>query len=177
LTRPTVDPITGPAVDAAAGGPAGRLIARACEVFALAGGAILALLALMAIVSIVGRNAFSSPIQGDFELMQLGCAVAVAFFLPFCQLRRGNIIVDFFTARASVRSQAVLDAFGALLLAVVMTVVAWRTGEGAIAMRASNETSMIISLPIWYAYALMTPAFALTALAGLHGVWSSLRSH
>lgn len=167
--------MTGPTVEAASG-PAGRLIVRACEVMALAGGLVLAVLALMAIVSIVGRNAFSSPIQGDFELMQLGCAVAISFFLPFCQLRRGNIIVDFFTTRASASVQAALDAFGALLLALVMTVVAWRTAEGAIAMRASNETSMIMSLPIWYAYALMAPAFALTALAGLYGAWSSLRS-
>jgi hypothetical protein len=42
---------------------------------------------------------------------------AIALFLPWCQLRRGNIIVDFFTAKASDRTNAMLDRFGALLLA------------------------------------------------------------
>lgn len=125
-----------------------------------------ALVALMSVVSIIGRR-IGSPIQGDFELAQLACAVAISFCLPYCQLQRGHIIVDFFTTRASDRARRVLDALGALLLALVMALMAWRTGVGAAAMKASNETSMITGLPVWYAYALMTPAFALTALVAL----------
>lgn len=151
------------------------MLAAACRLFALAGGAIFALLTLMSALSIVGR-ALGRPIQGDFELVQLGCAVAIAFCLPYCQWRRGHIIVDFFTTRASARTRNVLDALGALLLALVMLLVAWRTGVGAAAMKASNETSMIMGVPVWYAYALMTPAFALTALAGVHTAWQAWRT-
>ena len=146
------------------------MLASACKAFALAGGAIFALLTLMSAASIIGRHA-GRPIQGDFELVQLGCAVAIAFCLPYCQWRRGHIIVDFFTVRASARTRGVLDALGALLLALVMALVAWRTGAGALAIKASRETSMIMGVPIWYAYALMVPAFALTAAAGLEAAW------
>ena len=152
----------------------GRALELASKALALAGGAILAAITLMAVASIGGRIA-GRPIQGDFELVQLGCAVAIAFFLPYCQLERGNIIVDFFTVRCTARAQRSLDALGALLLAAVMSLVAWRTGAGTVAMKASLETSMIMSVPLWYAYALMTPAFALTALAGLHCAWRDWR--
>lgn len=151
-----------------------RTLGSACKALALAGGVIFAVLVLMSALSIIGRFA-GRPIQGDFELVQLGCAVAISFCLPYCQWRRGHIIVDFFTVRTSTRTRAALDAFGALLLALIMALVAWRTGAGALAIKASNETSMIMGVPVWYAYALMTPAFALTAASGLHTAWRSLR--
>lgn len=142
------------------------MIAAACRALALAGGALFSAITLMSAASIAGRLA-GRPIQGDFELVQLGCAVAIAFCLPYCQLQRGHIIVDFFTTRAGARTRHTLDALGALLLALVMALAAWRTGAGAVAMKASNESSMIMGLPVWYAYALMTPALALTALVAL----------
>ena len=150
------------------------MLATACRCFALAGGAIFALLTLMSAVSIAGRL-LGRPIQGDFELVQLGCAVAISFCLPYCQLKRGHIIVDFFTTRASARTRGLLDALGAFLLALVMALVAWRTGVGALAMKASNESSMIMGVPVWYSYALMTPAFALCALAALDTAWQELQ--
>ncbi|MGH7311303.1 MAG: TRAP transporter small permease, partial [Candidatus Rokuibacteriota bacterium] len=73
------------------------VLARA---FALAGGAVLVLITGMAVASIVGRAVLGTPVPGDFELVQVGCGAAIAAFLPYCQLRRGNIIVDFFTVRA-----------------------------------------------------------------------------
>ena len=133
---------------------------------------MLSALALMSVASIGGRM-LGRPLQGDFELVQFGCAIAIACFLPYCQLERGNIIVDFFTVRASPRARGALDALGAVLLALVMALVAWRTGAGAVAMKASGETSMIMGVPLWLAYACMTPAFALTALAGLYTAWLS----
>jgi len=152
-----------------------RALESACKALALAGGAIFAALTLMSAASIIGRLG-GRPIQGDFELVQIGCAVAISFCLPYCQWRRGHIIVDFFTVRASPRTRGALDAFGALLLALTMALVAWRTGAGALAIKASGETSMIMGIPVWYAYALMTPAFALTAAAGLAAALQSWRT-
>ncbi len=152
-----------------------RLLERACRALAFAGGAILAALTLMVMVSVAGR-ALGRPIQGDFELVQIGCAVALAFFLPYCQWRHANIIVDFFTTRASHRTQTLLDAFGAALFALVIGVIAWRSGAGALAIKAANETTMIMGIPLWYAYALMTPAFALAALVGVYTAVLSWRT-
>jgi TRAP-type C4-dicarboxylate transport system permease small subunit len=150
----------------------GRMLFALARAVALAGGAVLTGLALMSVWSIIGRAVFQAPVQGDFELIQVGCAMCIAAFLPHCQLHRRNIIVDFFTAGTGPRTQLALDALGALLLATAMAVVAWRTGAGAVAMRSSNEASMIRGIPLWIPYAAMAPCFALTALAGIHTAYT-----
>ena len=128
----------------------------------------------MSVASFTGRTFLGGPVQGDFELVQLGCAVGIAAFLPWCQWRRGNIIVDFFTTRLPPRAQGVLDGIGALLLAVVMALVAWRATEGAISVYASGERAMISRYPQWIGYAAIVPSLALTALVGFYTAWESL---
>jgi TRAP-type C4-dicarboxylate transport system permease small subunit len=150
-----------------------RVIRILAEAFAFAGAAVLTAITLMCVWSIVGRWLFASPVQGDFELVQLGAAVCVAAFLPYCQLKRGNIIVDFFTTRTSPRTQAIMDAFGALLLAAVLGVVAWRTGAGALSVKSAGETSMIRGAPVWISYALMVPSFSLASVVALYTAWTS----
>ena len=143
------------------------------KAFAFAGGAVLVAMLGMSVSSIAGRAIFNSPIPGDFELVQLACAVSIAAFLPWCQLRRGNIIVDFFTTGLPRRAQSVLDALGALLLAAVMALVAWRAGLGAEAVYASGERAMISRVPQWIGYAAIVPSLALTSLVALYTAWES----
>ena len=131
------------------------------------GGTIMTVLALMSVYSVSIRALGFKPVQGDFELVQIGCAIAVALFLPWCQLKGGNIIVDFFTAKAAQRTQSRLDALGALTVTIVLGILAWRTAVGAISIKAGGETSMLMGLPIWMAYAGMVPGLALGAVAGV----------
>lgn len=56
-------------------GPLGRALDQSCRAFALGGGLILAAMACMSVVSVVGRATIGKPITGDFELVQLGCAM------------------------------------------------------------------------------------------------------
>ena len=144
-----------------------RLLEGIARAFALAGGALLAAITGMSVVSIAGRTMLGMPVPGDFELVQVGCAAAIAAFLPYCQLRRGNIIVDFFTTRASRRTQTKLDALGALVLAAVMAVLAWRAAAGMLSVKAAGEVSMIVGFPIWVGYAAIVPSLALASLAGI----------
>jgi TRAP-type C4-dicarboxylate transport system permease small subunit len=130
----------------------------------------------MSAASIVGRATIGKPVQGDFELVQLGCAIGIAAFLPWCQLQRGNIIVDFFTARLPPRARASLDAIGALLLALVLALVAWRIAIGAQSVKAGGENLMISGVPAWIGYAGMVPSLALAAAAGFYTAWESLRA-
>jgi TRAP-type C4-dicarboxylate transport system permease small subunit len=156
-------------------GPGGRWLVRLAEWFALAGGAIFVGIAIMSVLSIASRALFSKPLSGDYELVQVGCAVFVALCLPICQLRRGNIIVDFFTTRLPAPAQRRLDAIGALALALVMSLVAWRVCVGTIDMRAAGETTTILGWPVWWTYAAMIPGVALTAVAGFYTAIERLR--
>jgi TRAP-type C4-dicarboxylate transport system permease small subunit len=153
-----------------------RLLDVLARAFAFAGGAVLVVMTGMSVVSIVGRTLFGTPVPGDFELVQVGSAAAIAAFLPYCQLRRGNIIVDFFTARASPRVQGVLDAFGALLLTAVLALLAWRTAVGLGTVRASAEVTMITGFPVWLGYAAIVPSLVLATVVGLFTVLESLKA-
>jgi TRAP-type C4-dicarboxylate transport system permease small subunit len=152
-----------------------RIIEAPCEWLAFAGGALLVGIALMSAVSIVGRAAFSTPIQGDYELVQMGVAIFVACSLPLAQVRYANIIVDFFTTGASPRTQARLDALGALVVALVMGVLAWRTAAGTISIWQAGQTSTILGVPTWITYVAMLPGLALCAVAAVWCAAEKLR--
>ncbi|NDY90405.1 TRAP transporter small permease [Ideonella livida] len=145
-----------------------RLLGRLCDVSALGGGLVLVAMATMTVVSVVGRAFFSHPILGDVELVQLGGAVVVASFLPYAQFQRANLIVDFFTSGARERTQHAMDALGTLFYTLVMALIVWRVAAGAVAMHESQESSMLMNLPLWWPYALMLPGLALAVVIGSH---------
>jgi len=91
----------------------------------------------------------------------------VASFLPYTQFRHANIIVDFFTANASEKTQNALDGLGTFLYTVVMALVAWRVAVGCIDIKAAQETSMLMALPLWIPYMLMVPGLVLCSVIGL----------
>jgi TRAP-type C4-dicarboxylate transport system permease small subunit len=143
-----------------------RLLQRLCDISATIGGIVLVAIACVTVVSVIGRAFFSHPILGDVELVQLGCAVVVASFLPYTQFRHANIIVDFFTTNASEKTQSLLDGFGTLLYTLVMALVCWRVAVGGIDIKANQETSMLMALPLWIPYMLMVPGLALCTVIG-----------
>jgi TRAP-type C4-dicarboxylate transport system permease small subunit len=143
-----------------------RVLELLCDASATIGGVVLVAIASVTVVSVVGRAFFSHPILGDVELVQLGCAVVVASFLPYTQFRHANIIVDFFTTHASERTQSRLDAFGTLLYTLVMALVAWRVAVGGVDIKANQETSMLMALPLWIPYMLMVPGLVLCSVIG-----------
>jgi TRAP-type C4-dicarboxylate transport system permease small subunit len=139
-------------------------LAKACAVLA---GVLLTAITLMTCVSLIGRNTTGWTIVGDFELSGSAAGAAIALFMPWCQARRGNIIVDFFTARASQATNDRLDRVGALLLAACMGILAWRTGIGGLNAWKSGAGSMMLGFPEWIVYVFMVPPLVLTALIGL----------
>ena len=143
-------------------------LAKLC---AIAAGVLLTVVTLMTCVSLIGRNWIGMTIVGDFELSGAAAGAAIALFMPWCQVQRGNIIVDFFTAKASERTIDKLDRFGALLLALVMTLLTWRTTIGGVNAWKSGSGTMLIGFPEWVIYLAMVPPLALTAAIAFVQAW------
>ena len=139
-------------------------LAQACAVLA---GVILTGVTLVTCASLIGRNTTGWTLLGDYELTAVAAGAAVALFMPWCQLRRQNIIVDFFTARASSAVHARLDRFGALLLSAMFLVLAWRTATGGLRAHRSMTTTMMLGFPEWITYAAMVPPLLLTGVIAL----------
>ncbi len=143
-------------------------LARLCAIVA---GILLTAITLMTCASLIGRNTTGASLVGDFELTGVAAGAAIALFMPFCQIRRGNIIVDFFTAKLGDKTNGGLDRFGALLLALVFALLAWRTVLGGMNSYSTNSETQILGFPEWTVYASMVPPFILTSVIGL---WQGL---
>ena len=146
-----------------------RAVRAAAAALALAGGSVLLLVVAVTVASVLGRWIQSAPVPGDIELVQLGTAAALALFLPWCQLHGSHLIVDIFTARTTTLAQRRLDRAAQLLAAGVLGLLAIRAAAGIADLRAAGETSMVLGLPLWLAYAAMVPSLALAALIALLG--------
>lgn len=141
------------------------LLARACAVLA---GLLMTAITLVTCASLIGRNAMGISLVGDYELTAVTAGAAVALFLPWCQVRRGNIIVDFFTSRMPENVNGVLDRFGALVMALMLLLLAWRTVIGALSSYSSQTTTMMLGFPEWIVYVAMVPPLCLTGVIALY---------
>ena len=121
-------------------------------------------LMLMTCYSLIGRNVFDTALIGDFELTGVGAGAAIALFMPICQFKRENIIVDFFTANRSAAFNHKLDRFGDLLMTVIFFLLSWRCALAAINAKETMGASMLLGFPDWIVFASMSLPFALTAL-------------
>lgn len=124
---------------------------RVSDRLAVAGGMLILALAGLVTVSVVSRWLTSRGIPGDFELMQIGLALAVFAFLPLCQLRGGNLFVDTFTTRLPHGARRALDGFWSLVYALVAGLIALMMAVGAMQTVASGTRSMVLGLPIGWA--------------------------
>jgi TRAP-type C4-dicarboxylate transport system permease small subunit len=120
-----------------------------------------ALLAGMLLLGAVGvttasvlRGALlSRPILGDSEIVEMLLGVAVALFLPLCEMRRAHVMVDFFTRRLPARGIAGLDAAMRAVAAAVIAVLAWRLCIGGWSMWDRERETMFLLIPYWWGYA------------------------
>jgi TRAP-type C4-dicarboxylate transport system permease small subunit len=144
-----------------------RLLDGLARLLALFGGALAVCLALLVSISITLRALGLGGVRGDFEFVQMGVALIVFAFMPWCQARRGNVMVDSFTTRLPPRFQAALDALWEVVFAGMMALIAWRLGAGALEAARSSTTTMVLLLPIAPAIAACAILAGFTALIAL----------
>lgn len=145
-----------------------KLLENLAKFCAILAGILLIAITLMTCTSVIGRETIGKTISGDFELSGVLAGAAIALFMPWCQFKRGNIMVDFFTTKASEKTQNKMERFGALLLAVVMALMAWRTALGGLNVFNTNSETQILGFPEWVVYVTMVPPLVLTALIALY---------
>ncbi len=171
----------------------GRGLEHVSRWLAYAGGALLVSMALVTVASIIGRALLSlglSPIRGDFEMVEAGCAIAVFAFLPWCQLKRGHVTVDIAVDRLGARARAFFGFMGDIVIAVIAGLILWRMylgfGEkfpyGGEAFRSAlgigakpffPETTYELELPVWIPFGLATVGGTLFFIVSIYTVWRS----
>lgn len=146
-----------------------------CRAVAIFGGFLLLVITAIVVVSVSGRALVPlglAPIPGDFELVEISTALAVFCFLPWCQLKGGHVTVDVLSAVLGRRIEAWLSMIYNICMTGIAVLIAWRLWDGMIDMQTYSETTFILQIPVWWAYAGCLP---LALLFVLVSAWTVLR--
>ena len=159
---------------------------------AVIGGIVLILMILITCLSIFGRIlnsvghtefiktnlSFSAeffqwfrPITGDYELVEAGAAIAIFMFLPWCQLNRKHASVELFTSMFPKRLSNFLAAFWEVIFALVIILITWRLYEGMIGKISNGETTFLLQMPVWWAYAISTVVAFFASVVAIFSAW------
>ncbi len=156
----------------ALGGPLERLT----RALALMGGALLILAIVITLVSVAGRYAFARPVPGDYELIEIICAVAVFLFFPYTQATGSNISAKFFTSGLPERHQRALDVANDVIFSLVAALLTWRLADGLENKFTTGDTTILIRIPIWWAYVVAVLSMALLTVVCACRVAAGLRT-
>lgn len=142
-------------------------IRKIVELWALAGGLLLIAIVLLNAASLTGNIVLNQPIPGDFELVEMGVAIAVFAFLPYCQITGANVSADIFTAWAGPRTIAALGLLASIIALGFSGLLLWRMYLGLIDYQIYREVTTIYQIPIWYAFVPILISLGLLTLACL----------
>ena len=135
--------------------------------WALMGGLVLVGVVLVNAWSILAGAIVNKPFPGDFELTEMGAAVAAFCFLPYCQLVGANVSADIFTMRAGPRAIAVMSVLASVIAVAFAAVLLWRMGAGLADYREYEQFTGILEIPIWWAFVPALISLALLVLASV----------
>lgn len=153
-----------------------RTVRAVITVWALAGGAVLVAVVAMNVVSVTSAALLGRPFPGDFEMTEVGVAVAAFAFLPYCQLTGANVSADIFTSRAAPRFRSALESVAAVVAIGFSVLLFLRMWAGMLDQKAYNYTTAILQFPHWTAFMPILVSLALTAVAAAMTLTEALRS-
>jgi TRAP-type C4-dicarboxylate transport system permease small subunit len=152
----------------------GRFLYDLAYFLAILGGIILVIVILINFISILSRIIFLNPLVGDFELVEIGSAIAISSFLPLCHLKKGNVIVDFITAKLNFKKIAFLDCISSVIYGLIALFFTWRMFFGARDMYNYQEETMLLQFPIWIPFLPVTFSFGLLSICCLYTFYREL---
>ena len=171
-----------------------KAVDRISRLLAVLGGLVLLMLVVSTTLSIVGRSlntighsdAFESvawlarilqkfgPVNGDYELVEAGVAIAIFAFLPYCQVTRTHATVDIMTGFLGPRINAVLALVWEFLLSFIVILVTWRIAIATSEKLRYGETTFLLQMPVWWSYAICAVIAGIASLIGIYVVWQRL---
>lgn len=153
-----------------------RGVEKLALLVAILGGLGLVFIALITLANVVGRALIPfglTSVRGQVELVQAGTAFAVCAFLPWAHLKRGHASVAIFTDMLGVRTNKIIDLVGDVVLFALAVLITWQHTLGMWDKQGFGETTFLLRLPLWWAYAACLIGLGAWIVVGL---WTSLNS-
>ena len=114
--------------------------------FWIAGAGLVGMTALV-VGDVIGIKIFSKPIPGGIEFVSFLAAVAIAFGVPFTQVMKGHVAVDFIVETFPRRLKLVIECLTVFLSVVLFALLMVYSFRYAGLLRSSGEVSMTQKIP------------------------------
>ncbi|HWJ87202.1 MAG TPA: TRAP transporter small permease [Pelagibacterium sp.] len=150
-----------------------RFIRDLTRYWALLGGLVILGVVAANVYSVALIMLFNRPFPGVYEIVQVGTAVGMFMFLPYCQVTGSNVTADIFTSGMGRRTVVALAGLGAACGVAFAGILLWRMSYGLIDQMTYRETTAIYQFPLWYAYIPILVSLALFVLAGIANLMQS----
>lgn len=163
---------------------------------AIVGGLVLLSLVVLTSLSITGRliNTFGhsdfvesylpelaswlikfGPINGDFEIVEVGIAFAIFAFFPWCMVNRGHAQVDIFTSKLPKKFSDTLELIWDILFVLVLGVISWRLFVGMSDKMRYGETTFQLEFPVWWGFAFCAAASVIATVIAAYVAYARAR--
>lgn len=123
-------------------------ITRVARVISLIGLAGLLMLAGITVGEVLIRWLIQFPIRGVFDLSQLVIIIVIASCLPLVSAERRHITVRLIGTMLGGHANALLEAFGALITALIFGLLTWQLWVYADELSAAKESTWLTHWPV-----------------------------
>ncbi len=168
-----------------------RLMLRLSQTMAILGGIVLTGLIVLIVISVAGRslntvlhlgfveNSFPQmakslldwgvgPILGEYEVVETSMPFTILAFMPLCLLTGGHASVDLFTQRLPQNLNRFIDLVVAVLFAASFLLITWRLFDGMSGKMRYNESTTLMQIPVWKAYAAAFVSAVVTCVVAVY---------
>ena len=120
--------------------------------WALLGGLVLLGVVAVNVYSVALVIVLDRPFPGVYEIVQVGAAVGMFMFLPYCQITASNVTVDIFTEGMSERGKQAMAAFSSLFAIAFSVLLLVQMSSGFRSYLRYVEVTPVLKLPLWTAF-------------------------
>ena len=148
----------------------------------LAGAAGLSLLFMVVVIAVgvVLRFAFSLPILGANEIIQLTSVAVVMLALPLCTAADTHVRVDVLDNAIGPWGRIIGDLLSRVLSSFALSILVWRAFFKALDAHRYGDATNMLGLPIWPFYGMVAAGMALCVVilvAQLAAILSGAHAH
>lgn len=154
-----------------------RTIVWICRSLTAIGAVTLAIMMFLSIADICGRFFFNKPVPGTYEMVALMVVLVGCLGLGYCQLVKGNIMIDIFTKRLSPRGQAGMNVISYLISIAICGLICW---QGSLRMheyllKQFGGRTIVLGIIYWPFMLLFAVCFAWVTMIFCLDLYKSLR--
>lgn len=111
---------------------------------------------------------FRISLTGAYDLVKLSGAITIACALPYTTAVKGHVAIEYFFHKLSRRGRIGVDAVIRILVLGLFAVLGWQSVRYGVDLRANNEVSQTLQIPVFWVPWVIAVACGLVVLVTVY---------